>query len=374
MSDRRGTVAFWGGGLLMVVLVAVLLAGGTNEEPLDPRSVAPDGAKALVDLLESFGTDVELGESLPAERHRAAVLLDDSYGVTDRERLERWVRDGGILLVADPFSSLTPRVRGDAAGPPGCGEIALAGVSSLSGARSTFVPPDDGVSCFGGTVVVDPLGDGVIVGVGGPEPFLNDAIDDADNAVLAVAVLAPEPGSSVVFLEPALPVGVGGESLVDLISDPVWLLLIQAGVGFALFAWWRARRLGMPVPEPVEVRIEGSELAAARGRLLEGLRLPAAAAAEVRADTTRRLARRMGLPADAAIAVISERAAAAAGVDPSEAMALLGDRTVSTDPELLALSRGLADLRRAVLTPASSRTDLPTPPDPPGSAASGAST
>jgi hypothetical protein len=354
MSERRSTIGFWGGGAALVLLVAILLAGGTNEEPLDPRSVAPDGAKALVDLLDRFGARVELGISIPTDRHGVALLLDDSYGFDDRNRVEGWVRDGGVLVVADPSSALTPALDRSGEQSSGCSVQAFAAIDELVGPEVRFRELGDATSCFGGVVIVDPVGDGYIISLGGPGPFLNDRLDQADNAVLAVALLAPTDGTEVAFLEPALPVGVGGESLRDLISDPIWVFAFQIGVGFLFFAWWRSRRLGAPVAEPIDVQIEGSELAVARGRLLEGLRQPGSAAADIRADTVVQLSRRLGLPPGAAAELVAERAAAAGAGDATEVLALLATRAVKTDSELLAVSQGLAAVRRAVFDRAGS--------------------
>lgn len=354
MSERRSTIGFWSGGAALVLLLAILLAGGTNEEPLDPRSVAPDGAKALVDLLDRFGAHVELGINIPSDRHVAALLLDDSYGFDDRSRVETWVRDGGVLVVADPGSALTPALDRSGEQSNGCLVPALAAVEELVGTEVRFRELGDATSCFGGAVVVDPVGEGYIVSLGGPAPFLNDRLDEADNAVLAVALLAPKDGAEVAFLEAALPVGVGGESLRDLISDPIWVLAVQIGVGFFLFAWWRSRRLGAPVAEPIDVRIEGSELAVARGRLLESLRQPGSAAADIRANTVVQLSRRLGLPPGAPAELIAERAAAAGAGDATEALALLATREVTTESELLAVSQGLAAMRGAVFDPVGS--------------------
>ena len=238
---------------------------------------------------------------------------------------------------------------------------ALSAVEDIVGSTVRFDERDDATSCFGGVVVIDPVGAGYVVSIGGPDPLLNDRLSDGDNAVLAVALLAPRTGTEVAFLEPALPIGVGGESLRDLISDPVWVLAVQIGVGFFLLAWWRSRRLGAPVAEPIDVRIEGSELAVARGRLLEGLRQPSAAAAEIRADTFAQLSRRLGLPPGAPSELVAERVAGIGPVDKAEALALLKTRPVTNESELLAVAQGLAAMRVVVFDPTRSQESAMTP-------------
>lgn len=345
--EKGRSAGFWVGGIVLVMIVAVLLAGGTNEEPLDPRSVAPDGAKGLADLVDAFAGDVELGVGLPDDNHDVALLLDDTYGVADRRRLEAWVRDGGRLLVADQTSPLTPARAG---APPdiatgSCVVPALREVTEIAGATTTLRSRDGALRCVGGTIVVEPLDSGIVVSLGGPTPLLNDRLDDADNAVFAVAVLAPTSDTRVAFLEPALPAGAGGESLIDLVADPVWLLLIQIGVAFLLFAWWRARRLGTPVREPVAVKIEGAELATARGALLESMQRPDAAVAVMRADTHRSLARALGMPGDTPVETLADRMATSRLADADSVRRLLAGPYPDDAPGLLSQATELADLR-----------------------------
>lgn len=351
MSSRSGTAVFWGGLTLLLVLVAVLAAGNTNNERLDPRGVSGEGAKALVELMEAFDADVELDVDLPTSSHAVAVLLSDGYGLTDGDTLEAWVRAGGTLLVTDPTSPLTPRLvdLGQADGADICDVAALRDVSVIVGATTAYRAPPDGDVCFGGAVAVDPLGEGTIVSLGGVAPLLNDQLDEGDNAIFAVSILAPNPGVRVAFLDSRRAQGPPDESLVDLIADPVWVLLAQLAVGFVLLAWWQARRLGAPVSEPVIVQIEGSELAAARGRLLQSTRQPAGVAAELRTYTGRQLAARLGLPTEVSTEVLARRVGVLAGMAESDVVALLETRPIQTDDALHQLSVGLAGLRDAVI-------------------------
>jgi hypothetical protein len=352
MSSRVTTLVFWGGLVVALVVVAVAVTGDINREPLDPRSVGPDGARALVEVAERAGADVEIGLELPGDDADVAVLLADTYGVAGRNELTDWVRRGGRLVVADLASPITPPLgsglAGSGDGVGACPEPALAGINRITGFEGAYAETGTGgTRCFGGGVVIATLGDGVIVSIGGPGPLLNENLAAADNAALAVALLAPQRGTTVAFLEPRLAVA-AGENLEDLVGDPVWLLLIQLGVGFAVIALWKARRIGRPVAEPVPVEIAGSELAAARGRLLAGLRNPAAAAIELRADTRRTLARALGVAADTDLAVVATRTAERTGVSLDDVEGLLARRAVATDADLLALAVGLADLTARV--------------------------
>ena len=60
----------------------------------------------------------------------------------------------------------------------------------LEGDRSCV---GDGDSAF---VVARPVGAGRVIGLGGPSPLLNEKLGERDNAVLAAALVAPEPGGA----------------------------------------------------------------------------------------------------------------------------------------------------------------------------------
>lgn len=367
MSPKGVSAGFWLLLTLLVLLVGILLTTGTNELPLDPRSVADDGAKGLVDLIDSFGGDVELGVSVPAERHDVAILLRDDQGTEQRDAVESWVRSGGRLVVADPASPLTPRAVAAAPTNESCTTVALGEVEELAGTSARYQQPADGTSCLNGTVTVDPVGDGFVVSLGGPEPLLNEYLDQADNSVLAVNLIAPRAGTRVAFLETTPVTGTETEELTDLVPRWVWVLLIQLGVAFILFAWWKARRLGAPVAEPVPVAIEGSELAIARGRLLQGIHRPEDAAVELRAATLHEIRQRLGLPPDAGSAVVAsslcrvDATRTRGGFTHEEMLSILEGRRVTSDPDLHHLAVDLAALRASAWESPRERGDAAAP-------------
>ena len=350
----------------LAVVALGLVSGGrrTDGEPLDPRSTGPLGARAMVLLLERFGAEVDVAGDVAA-RHTTAVLLLDQLGDGPRRRLRQWVEAGGTLVVADPMSGFAPALApgdaglfgdgGDDDGPrlaPRCELPALAGVSAIDvpGAVPLRVG-GGGTGCFpvadGSYLVTRPLGRGTVVALGGGGPFVNRQLDQADNAVLAVRLMAPAGGDHVVVLERSAP-GSGRQGLRDLVSrrlkDGLWQLL----VAFGLFALWRARRLGRPVPEPQPVQLAGSDLVGAVGNLLQQARRRDQAAAMLRAQLRRTLAERLGLPVDAPAEVMAEAAAASAGLPAAEVAAALAATPVADDAALVRLARSVESLRKEV--------------------------
>ncbi|MBW3555683.1 MAG: hypothetical protein KY454_01965 [Actinobacteria bacterium] len=353
-------------GLGLAVVVLALLTGGrrTDGEPLDPRSTAPLGARALVLLLERFGARVEVAGDV-APRDTTAVLLVDRLGEAARTRLRQWVETGGTLIVADPMSDLAPALApGDAglfgdeeAGDgdllrPRCPLPALAEVGRIEvpGAVPLRVGPG-ATGCFpvddGAYLVARPMGGGVVVALGGGGPFVNRQLDDADNAVLAVSLMAPRGDERVVVLEPSAP-GSGREGLSDLVSRRVKDALWQLLVAFGLFALWRARRLGRPVLEPQPVQLAGSELVGAVGNLLQQARRRDQAATMLRAQLRRSLSELLGLPVDAPPAVMAEAAAQRAGVPPGQVADALAPTPVPDDASLVRLAQLVESLRKEV--------------------------
>lgn len=359
----------------LVLAAAVLLLGlvarnGRNDgEPLDPRSTGPLGARGLVLLLERFGADVSIGGGTPAEG-TTAVLLRDALNDGETRDLERWVERGGTLVVTDPRSSFAPALARtatrlfdpEAAGPgdgddggvlrPTCLLPALGKVNGIEveGAAGFRVPPE-GIGCFpvtgGAFLVARPAGGGTIVAVGGGGPFVNEQLDRADNAVLAVSLMAPAPRSRVTFVEPSL-LGGGQRSLRDLVSrrvkDALWQLLIA----FGLFAAWRARRLGRPIVEQQPVQIAGSELVVAVGNLLQQGRRRDAAARMLRSSLRRTMSDRLGLHGGAPASELAAAAAARAGVDAAAVAAALEERPPPDDAALVALARSVESIRNEV--------------------------
>jgi len=354
-----------------ILVLVVLVAGDPDNDPgapLAPDATGPAGAKAMVLLLDELGADVDVEDGVPGAEVDTAVLLEDWLDESRADRLRRWVDDGGTLVVADPRSPFTPLVLAplgagtfvddadielhrDACDIEGLDEVErldlAAGVTYEvpTGARSCF---GDGTSAF---VVEAAQGAGRVVAVGGPDPFTNDGLGRADAAVLVADLLAPRPeGTTVAFLEPDDPViaGDGDQSLMDLVPERVILALIQLGLAFAVYVWFRARRAGRPVAEPLPTTMAGSELVEAVGRLLAQERDPERSAGLLRDDLRRGLARRFGLAPGADLDDLVA-AAERAGADPDRLRAVLAGPAVTDGDTLIELARDIDTTRREIL-------------------------
>ena len=285
----------WVALVLGVALVVAVAGRGPDEGvPLDPASPGPLGTKGLVEVLRQLGGRVVVSADLPGDVTETALLLSDDLTPERRRRLLDWVARGGTLVVADPGSGVT-RVRPvgstrigllDAEIERRCEVAALGDVGRVSapggvvfevpGARGgpgdrQGGPPEDQEgspaqgtrACFprndGAWLLVQPVGRGTVVRLGGAGALVNQELGEADNGLLAASLLAPTDRTTVRVLRPPLPGG-GDAGLGDLIAPRVRLALWQLVVAFVLLALWRARRLGRPVTEPQPVQLPGSEL------------------------------------------------------------------------------------------------------------------
>lgn len=355
--SRRALVVF---GLLAVVVVATYLGGTrrTGGPPLDPRSTAPDGTRGLVEVVTALGGRLAVVDGAPDRSVDVALLLDDRYGREEAIAVERWVSNGGTLIVADPQSALASTPVGSALDTlrGRCEIPALIDVGELAVSVSrSLVVPDGASGCFpadgGAFIVAEARGEGTVISLGGPAVFTNEYLDRVDNAVLAAGLLV-HPGSSVAYLRPALPGG-GDRSLVDLVDTPVRAVLWQLVVVFGVVVLWRGRRLGHPVPERQPVEVDAAELTDAVGRMLARNGDPARAAADLRDRARRTLSGRLGLaldaPADLVVRTLDERSSLT--IDEVR-RAVVGP--VRTDADLVAVARLLTRLREEI-------TDVRTP-------------
>lgn len=357
--------------LAVGVVAAAILASprGRDGPPLDPRSTGPLGTKALVDTLRELGVEVTVTDAVLGPQVDVALILSDLLSEPQRAGLQDWVERGGRLVVADPASTFAPAAVGRTQlaffEPPvakACDLEALRDVERVAtpgGWVYEVTAPATG--CFwrngGSWLVAEPVGDGVVLALGGPSALVNDQLGDVDNALLAVALLAPDGEGEVAILRPPAP-GAGRAGLIELIPPRVKVAFVQFGIAFLLVVAWRARRLGRPVPEPLPVRIPASALVVAVGNLLQQARGRRRSAALLRADLRRTLAERLGLPASTPTEVIVDAVAArtATRVDRETVRSALDapDAPDAPDPmtedDLVRLARDVETVRRSVLS------------------------
>jgi hypothetical protein len=349
---------------VVVGLALVVAVGGRRAEegnPLDPASPGPLGTKGLVEVLRGLGGRVVVSGARPGSGTDVALLLSDDLTSGRRQELLDWVGRGGTLVVADPGSGVTgvdqigsTRIGLlDAEIERRCAEPAPAGVGSVAAPGGVvFEVPAGTRACFprnkGAWLLVQPLGSGTVVRLGGTSVLVNQELGKADNGVLLASLLAPAEGTVVQVLQPPLPGG-GDAGLSDLIAPRVRLALWQLVIAFVLLALWRGRRLGRPVMEPQPVQLPGAELVVAVGNLLQRARSRSQAAGLLTDDLRRSLAERLGLPPSAPADVVADAVAARTGIPRERVLRTLGQVAPRDESELVALCQAVDTIRREVI-------------------------
>jgi hypothetical protein len=359
---RRGRIALWVGGVAALVLAAVLAGPPPGEADLDPRSTAPGGLHGLLALAESMGGQVDISTNIPSDISTRVLLPRDELSAGQHEEVVAFLDEGGVAVVADPASplhGLEPAAApledlvGARARVPACPLEAMAEVGEVvHAAWQAYEVEDDASTCFAvadgeAWLVVQPRGEGWLVSLGSAGPLVNAALARADNAVLAAALLFPEPGASLQVLEPRR--GASETALDDLVPPRVLRALALLLLATLLAVTAVARRLGRPVEERLPPTVPTAELTRSIGALLQRAGHREGAAARLRRRAREELGRRVGpdLPAEALV----ERAVARLGLDHDDAARALLDQPVRDDEELVAVAAAAARLHDRLRAP-----------------------
>ena len=377
------------GGLFLALVIALVIVppNAGKQPPLTVYSAQPEGGKALRLWLEALGYGVTTleDERYAIPRDVGTVLLlspSTPIGNAGLTELERWVRQGGRLVVAEGSYLSWPLLRRfdvtmsavanvTRAVPASRGrldsqiesipvsprfEVQLSNrpvrpVSLLLGERDGASEPDRR-PVLAARLPVD-RGELVVLTV--PELLSNSGLRTEASARLALSLIGPAaPAGRIAFDE--LHHGYGriqGRSTFTLLFDQAWgRVALLAGVIVLLFLIWRGRRFGRAVPVFIDRGRSLGELVTSQAALYRagGKRLFVAEhlARQLRHD----FAQAVGLPADAPDEEIAARATTI-GRDPTRALRVLaGVRHARSDRQLVALSRESEQSRADLAAPA----------------------
>ncbi|MDM4762708.1 DUF4350 domain-containing protein [Galbitalea sp. SE-J8] len=366
---------FWiivaAGAIVTAVVLALVGTAGGAGVPLGADEAGPDGARALVRVLEQHGVAVEPTGSLDD----TLDALDDDPGATvlayDPDLLlpgDAWpglARAHAIVLVdpaAAALEALAPAIApagviDDAGAVDGsCALPAAQRAGRIRAAGHGYRIVDDGAGatgCFGAgdgryAVVQAPTASGgTVTAVGSPHVLDNDGVALTGDAALAIGLLGADP-HLVWYLPTAADLTGGDIDLSDLTPgwlSPVLVLGLLAGVAAAL---WRGRRLGALLVEPLPVVVRASETMAGRARLYARAGARGRAADALRIGTVGRVASALGLPRTASVDDVIRATAALLDAPEAPLRELLLDARPATDRDLVALSDDLERLERRV--------------------------
>lgn len=356
--------------VLALGIVTALVRGGAEADSLDPQSPAPNGTRALAQLLEAEGVTVRRASDFgDAAAAAGATIVVTAPGIVGAQRLSDLAAaaetlvlvappddmlDGlGVPLAAAEYERVRPR-------DPGCADLdAQAAGRAVTGGVS-FAPPPEGISaaalCYDGTVVRAASEDGgSVIVFGAGDALTNQELAGEGNAALAMRLLGAHE-ELVWYLPVATDPALRGDeqSLIELIPAGWKYGTVQLVIAVALFALWRARRLGPVITEPLPVVVRAAETTEGRARLYQRTADLAHASAVLRGAARERLARALSIPGAAAAETGTPGDALAAainhqtGIDLERLRAALGGPEPDTDRALVALARELDDIEARV--------------------------
>jgi len=366
--------------LLIAVISALVTGGQAAGRVLAADNAAPNGARALVEVLRQQGVTVIPAGSLNEARSAVAAADDPTLFFFDADA---YLDEAGLselpamaprtVIAAPDFSVLqavAPEVGfgGVATANPPSAECAVpaasrAGVVSPDGATLTIVPgtapagdtPVSLAGCFptsttAFSMVTRTEAGRTVTLVADTGPFSNDRISDYGNAALALNLLGE--GSTVVWYLPTLAdvPRTGAPSLGELTPGWVTPTLVLLGITFLAAAIWRGRRFGALVAENLPVTVKASETMEGRARLYARGNTRLRALDALRIGTAQRLARRVGLGRGARLEDIILSTASVTGLPAHHVRAVLVQEEPANDADLMRLSRELQQVEQAAET------------------------
>ncbi|HEU5222287.1 MAG TPA: DUF4350 domain-containing protein [Candidatus Lumbricidophila sp.] len=368
-APKRGR-AFWIALAIVLVLGAIgsmVLSGRglQSNRQLDPTSAAPNGAKALAQVLVDHGVRVRVESTLDAAvaatNADATVFWFDDAGLTTPEAAAKLAGLAGRSVVVRPGLSVLDRLA------PGVHQAGAIGAAP--GASCAFHPAtqagelspgllgyriDDHAAAAGwsGCFVHDDRaalavhGTGDLIVVASPELFQNDTIGLDGNAALVLGLLGST--STVVWYLPPVAEFGGAPTVGEL--TPGWLtplLTLGAAIVVAV-GFWRGRRFGPLVFENLPVLVPAAESSVGRARLYARNATRVHALDQLRLGMIGRASAMLRVPREAGVSDVVRAIANTLGRPATEIAWILVDFEPSTDRELMQATERLTTLEAQV--------------------------
>ncbi|MDT0331648.1 DUF4350 domain-containing protein, partial [Nocardiopsis lambiniae] len=381
--DGPGARRFWRAARFPALLaaalitVAILMSLGSEQFPtghLEPGSVAPDGTRALVNVL-SEDRDVEVARTSQDAVEEVSAAGDDVVLVVFMdhrllpEELDRLADlDVDTVLVRPSVRSLAAFAPGvemtgrelpadflERPVEPRCDLPAAeaAGPAYVHGELYTAPQGADAVGCYpmeAGDALLQVAGNGTgttTTVLGNGNPLSNRLLDRGGDAALALNLMD---AGTVVWLRPDPPRQEGGATITELLPAGLRWSLLPLAASLVLLALWRGRRMGALVPESLPVVVRASETTEGRAALYRSRGARDRAADALRSGFLERHAVRLGLGPDASPEAVVAAVAERTGGDPRALRDLLYPATpdpyTADDDGLLRLAAELDERGR----------------------------
>lgn len=367
---------FWlGAGVIAIVVALVgLLASTPNtaRDFLDPNNAAPEGAKALVEVLRSHGVVIATTASLTATEQAidsptatTLVVFDRDYLLTAEQRRTAFGLADHVVIIDPGFDDLTivaPHVANagvvDTLLSADCTLGAVTAASTVTGTGTGLrivAPQPNTQACLGsgnGVFSLINLTDGprTTTLLGTTSALSNEYLANQGNAALALTLLGATP--KLVWYVPSL-ADLAGETPPTLGElSPPWVTSVTALLALTALAAaiWRGRRFGPLVIENLPVVVRSNETTDGRARLYEKNSARLHSLDALRMGALSRLAGLCGLPRIASVEEIVGAVAEMTAQDPATVRKLLIDAHPATDRDLVDLANQLHGLEERLRT------------------------
>jgi hypothetical protein len=352
------------GLVLVAAIILGVIASQERRGYLDPAGVDSAGARAVVRLLEAQGVQVDEVRTVDdavSVGEPGDTMLVTVPDLVQPGNVQRLVGTGADLVLVGPSNvsafDNALQVSGSAQPEeldPGCdlAEAERAGSARLGGVG--YAAPSSAQTCYRDEdiafLVVDTADAGarlVVLGTG--DPLTNRYLDEDGNASLALGLLGRNP--RLIWFRPSIELAAGQQaSLSELLPGWVVPVVWQLGIAAVLAAWWRARRLGPVVTEPLPVVVRAAEATEGRARLYRRGRARGHAAAALRDASSARLRSLLGLPRDTSSQDITDAVARRLDKAPRDVGAVLAGPAPLDDAALVELAHDLDRLEQEVRT------------------------
>ncbi|WP_147917963.1 DUF4350 domain-containing protein [Ruania zhangjianzhongii] len=366
-SGRR-SLMFVAIALVALILAAVLLSRlspDTSQAPLSSTNPDEVGARAAAQILGEQGvqvTEVSSTDAALADARPDATLLitgADELRPEQQQALADVPADVVLIgLGYGDLAELTDRVQVEGGGgqstyPAECANEHAQAAEGLSTSGPSLTTQADIEGCF----PLDDTGAAVAFGtwteedgqtwsvLPNPHPLTNAGLDEAGNAALVLRILGQHEHLTWYVPDPNDDFGMTEEGTPSLVPGVV---AVQVLIALVAFAYWRGRRLGRVVVEPLPVIVRATETTRGRGRLYRRGRAHEHAAAALRAGTISRIAARLGLPRTATGPDVVEAFARATGRPADAIDSLLYGPPPTDDASLVTLTQALDTLESEV--------------------------
>lgn len=376
VSARTGGRRWWRIALVAAIVIGAALLLGRSGQAVGstaayhPNNPTAGGSQAIARVLAARGVEVIVAEGEGALLH-APIDGDTTVVVTNTsdlredtvaslihaagkaERLVLVRPERRVVRAIAPTVSMEEAPHGQDALISTCDTADVHRDDRLTRSQSQYRDSRAVSSCFvndGYAVYLTTSAAGLsdLVLIGSTDTISNARTAQSDNGAVALRALGHS--ARVVWYVPDLrDVPPSSAAQTESFTPRWWgpMLLLLLFTALAAF-WWRGRRFGRLVVEPLPVVVRAIETTESRGRMYHKARDSARAGAVLRDASRRRLAAYLGLAKSTPPDLLAEAVASATGRQLNEIRWLLDESLPQTDPALLDLAARLAALEKEI--------------------------